>query len=142
MPAKTHQSLRVVLRPSRIGAIVAVVLHALAIVAALDAPDPWLSAGLLAVVLASARVTWRNARGCAGPAGVRVIERDGAGRWWLETCAGDRLEGRIGAPPLVSRPLVAVSFRGDGRRWDLALLPDSADPGALRRLRTVLRTGS
>ena len=54
MHHKTHQSVRVTLRPSRIGAALAIVVHALATLAALDAPDPWLSAGLLLLVLASA----------------------------------------------------------------------------------------
>jgi len=140
MHPKAHRPLRVVLRSSRIGCAIAIALHALAVLAALDAPDPWLSAGLLLLVLASAGVTARNWRRCTRADAVRAIERDGAGRWWVETGAGERLEVVLASLPVISRPLVALSFRTDGRRWDLALLPDSAEPDQLRRLRAVLRT--
>ena len=142
MHHRAHQPLRVVLRPSRIGAAIAIVVHALATLAALDAPDPWLSAGLLLLVLASAGVTARNGRGCTRPDAVRAIDRDGAGRWWLETCAGERLEVELAGTPLVSQLLVAVSLSAGKRRWDLALFADSAEPDPLRRLRAVLRTAA
>ena len=142
MHHKTHQSVYVTLRPSRIGGAIAIVLHALAVIAALDAPDGWLAAGLLASVLASAVVTARNWRGCAKADGVRAIERDGAGRWWLETCAGERVEVVLAGTPLVGQLLVAVPFSAGARRWHLALFPDSAESGPLRRLRAVLRTGA
>jgi hypothetical protein len=140
MHHKTHQSVRVTLRPSRIGAAIAIVLHALAVLAALDAPDPWLSAGLLLLVLASALATTRGWQGRGRGDAVCAIERDAAGRWWVETCAGERVEASLAAPSRVSGPVVALSFRADGRRWDLGLLPDSAEPDRLRRLRTLLRT--
>ena len=141
MHQKTHPPLRVDLRPSRMGAGVAIVLHALAVIAALDAPGPWLAGVLLAVVLASAAVTMRRWRPGGGSEAIRAIERDGTGRWWVETGAGERLEAALGAPPVVSRPVVALSFRAGDRRWDVALLPDSAGPDQLRRLRAALRTG-
>jgi len=137
---RSHQSLYIALRSSRIGCAIAIALHALAVLAALDAPDRWLSAGLLLLVLLSAWATLRRWRGCGRPEAVRTIERDGAGRWWIETCAGERLEVVLASLPVISRLLVALSFRTDGRRWDLALLPDSAEPDQLRRLRAVLRT--
>jgi hypothetical protein len=137
---KTHQPVFVTLRPSRIGGTIAIVLHALAVLAALDAPEPWLAAALLLVVLASAVATARAWRGCARQDAVHAIERDGAGRWWVETGAGERVEAALAAPPVVTRSLVALSFRVDERRWDLALLPDSAAPDDLRRLRVALRT--
>ncbi len=142
MHHKTHQSVRITLRPSRIGSALAIVLHALATLAALDAPEPWLAALLLLVVLASAVATTRGLRQCAQPEGARAIERDGAGRWWLETCAGERLEVALEGMPLVTPPLVAVSLRAAGRRWHLALFPDSAEIHELRRLRAVLRTAA
>jgi hypothetical protein len=142
MHHKTHQSVRVTLRPSRIGAAIAIVLHALAVLAALDAPDPWLSAGLLLLVLASAAATTRGLRQCARADGARAFERDGAGRWWLETCAGERIEVELAGTPLVSQLLVAVSLSAGKRRWDLALFADSAEPDPLRRLRAVLRTAA
>jgi hypothetical protein len=142
MHHKTHQSVRVTLRPSRIGAALAIVVHALAALAALDAPDPWLAALLLLVVAASAAATTRGLRQCARADGARAIERDGAGRWWLETCAGERLEVALEGVPLVTPPLVAVSLRAAGRRWHLALFPDSAGTHELRRLRAVLRTAA
>ena len=140
MHHRPRQSLFVLLRPSRIGAAVALVLHALAVLAALDAPDPWLSAALLVGVLASALATMRRWRHCARADAARVIERDAAGRWWLETCAGARTEVVLAATPLVSQLLIAVSLSAGARRWHLTLFPDSASPHALRRLRAVLRT--
>ena len=139
MHHKTHQSVHVALRPSRIGGTIAIVLHALAVFAALDAPEPWLGAALLLFVVASAIATARAWRGCAQDDGARAIERDGAGRWWVETCAGKRVEVALGGTPLVSRWLVAVSLIAGPRRWHLALFPDSADADSLRRLRAVLR---
>ena len=140
MHHKTHQPVHVTLRPSRIGAAVAAVLHALAVLAALDAPNPWLAALLLLIVLASAAATARKARPCARADAARSIERDGAGRWWVETCAGERVEVALGGTPLVSRLVIAVSLTAGPRRWHLALFPDSAEPDPLRRLRAVLRT--
>jgi hypothetical protein len=136
---KSHAPLYVVLRPSRLGATAAGVLHLLAALAALNAPSAWLAAGLLAVVAFSA---WSAARGWlrrAGPRSVRAFARDGAGRWWIEAGA-DPVEAELAAPPVVTGPLVALALRAGRVRWDLALLPDSADPEALRRLRAVLRT--
>jgi hypothetical protein len=140
MHHRIRQSVFVTLRPSRLGAAFAIVIHALATLAALDAPGPWLTALLLLVVLASAAATTRRWRQCARADGARAIERDGAGRWWVETCVGERVEAALAAPPVVTRPLVALSLRAGGSRWDLVLLPDSADADALRRLRAVLRT--
>ncbi len=140
MHHRSHQSLHVALRSSRIGAAVALVLHSLAVLAALDAPHPWLSVALLLVVLASAAATLRNRRGCPNNNGLRAIERDGAGRWWLTGCAGERIEVALAGTPLVSQLLVAVSLRAGARRWHLVLFPDSAEAYPLRRLRAVLRT--
>jgi len=142
MHPKAHRPLRVVPRPSRIGAVVAVALHALAVPAALNAPDPWLSAGLLALVAVSAWATRRSWRGCAGAVGVRAFERDSSGRWWLEPCGGERLQVSVAGQPIVSRGFLVLSFGAEARRWEVALLPDSAEPEALRRLRAALRTGS
>jgi hypothetical protein len=136
---KAHAPLYVALRPSRLGAIAAGVVHVLAAVAALDAPSPWLAAGLLVVVALSA---WSATRGWlrrAGSRTVRAFARDGAGRWWVEAGA-DPVEAELAAPPVVTGPLVALALRAGGACWNLVLLPDSADPDALRRLRAVLRT--
>lgn len=141
MHTKAHQPLCVVLEPSRMGAAIAVVLHGLAIVAALDAPGPWLAGGLLGLVLLSAWHSARHWRG-GGAKGVRAIGRDGAGSWWLETGVGERLEVTLGGTPLVSRILIALSLSAGVRRWHLALLPDAAEPDSLRRLRAALRAGA
>ncbi len=49
-----------------------------------------------------------------------------------------RFEVALEGVPLVTPPLVAVSLRAAGRRWHLALFPDSAEIHELRRLRAVL----
>jgi len=138
---KTHQPVFVTLRPSRIGAAVAIVVHALATLAALDAPGPWLAGGLLGLVLLSAWHSARHWRG-GGAKGVRAVGRDGAGSWWLETGAGERVEVTLGGTPLVSRILIGVSLSAGARRWHLALLPDATEPDSLRRLRAALRAGA
>lgn len=141
MHPKSRAPLHVALRPSRLGAAAAAALHLAAAVAALDAPVPWLAAGLLAVVALSARAAVRAWLRRTGRGAVRAFSRDGAGRWWVEA-GGDPVPAELAAPPVVTGPLVALSLRSGGARWDLVLLPDSADPDALRRLRAALRTGA
>ena len=98
-------------------------------------------AAVLGLVLLSARSSARHWRG-GGANGVHAVGRDGAGNWWLETCAGERVAVSLAGATLVTRPLVALSFRADDRRSDVALLADSAAPDELRRLRAALRTAA
>lgn len=62
------------------------------------------------------------------------------GRWRLTT--GDGATHRASLIGGYAHPnIIILNFRLENRRrWSLALLPDSADPDALRRLRVWLRT--
>ena len=62
------------------------------------------------------------------------------GGWRLTT--GDGATHRASLIGGYAHPdIIILNFRREnGRRWSLTLLPDSADPDALRRLRVWLRT--
>jgi hypothetical protein len=94
------------------------------------------AAGVVALVTLA---QWRSARAATGKRGLRAIERDGAGRWWLVPAEGRRVAARLEAAPFVTGPLIVLRFASGGRRQVLALWPDSAEPQALRRLRVALR---
>jgi hypothetical protein len=85
---------------------------------------------------------WWAVRSLAGPgAALRMLERDGYGRWWLSLRGGDRIEACIVGAPFVTATLTVIDLAdGEGRRHRFALFPDSAEPHALRRLRLALRT--
>ena len=140
MRPKAHPPLYLAPRPSRLLAGAVALLHILAAATALSAPNTLLAAGVLALVAASAWSSARRLRRCGTPDSVRAIERDGAGRWRLETCAGERVEVVPDAPPVVTAPLVVLCFRANARRWRVSLLRDSESPERLRRLRVLLRT--
>jgi hypothetical protein len=140
MHTRRHPLLHLSPRPSRILAAAVGLLHGLAAATALLAPNAILAVGVLALVAASGWVAVRRLRHCGTPHAVRAIERDGAGRWWLETCAGERVEVVPGAPPVVTLALVVLYLTAGTRRWQVPLLPDSESPERLRRLRVILRT--
>jgi hypothetical protein len=114
--------------------------HVLAGVAvAISSLPPWIKAGwIAAITLALFRFGWqygyRQGRGFI----IRLQLLDE--RWWLET--GDGTRHHAGLTGGYAHPgIVILNFRlENGRRRSLALLPDAADPEALRRLRVWLRT--
>ncbi len=140
MHPRRHPPLHLAPRPSRILALAAGLLHAFAAAVALAAPNAILAAGVLALVAASGWAAVRRLRRCGTPYMVRTIERDGAGRWWLETCGGERVAVAPGAPPVVTGRLVVLYLATGARRWQIPLLSDSESPERLRRLRAILRT--
>ena len=99
----------------------------------------WVKAGFIAgIMLALIGFGWRYGyrRGRGFVARIELLD----GRWRLETGDGAthraRLIGSYAHPAIV-----ILDFRLEsGRRRPLTLLPDSADPDALRRLRVWLRT--
>jgi hypothetical protein len=140
MHRQSHTPLHLAPRPSRRLVVAVGVLHGLAATVAFSAPSPLLGAGALVLVAVSGWAVVRQWRHCARSDAAATLERDGAGRWWLETCAGERIEVGFAAPPVVSRPLVVLYLAAGRRRWNLVLAPDSVAPDALRRLRVALRT--
>ena len=125
-------------RPSRLLMIGGGTAHLLAGIATLLSGIPlWIKAGLIAVLsLSLALQRWRNRSDGSGfVARIEWID----GRWRLET--GD---GTTDHAELISgyahAALVVLNFRlENGQRRSLTLLPDSASPDALRRLRVWLR---
>ncbi len=140
MHPKRQPPLYLAPRPSRILAAAVSLLHILAAATALSAPNAIWGAGVLVLVAASGWAASRRLRHCGSSAAVRAIERDGVGRWWLETCAGKRVEVVHDAPPVVTPPLVVLYLAAGTRRWQVPLLCDSESPERLRRLRVILRT--
>ena len=99
----------------------------------------WIKVGLIAGIVLS--LAWFGY--CYGyPQGRRFIARIELldGRWRLETGDGGVQRGQLigGYAHLL---IVILNFQlDDGGRRSLTLLPDSADPDDLRRLRVWLRT--
>jgi len=133
-------ALNIQLRRSRILLISGSAVHVLSGIAAIVSSLPWwVKAGFIAgIVLSQAWFGY-----CYGyPQGRRFIACIELldGRWRLKTGDGATHHARlIGgyAHPLI----VILNFRLENdRRRSLTLLPDSADPDDLRRLRVWLRT--
>jgi toxin CptA len=117
-------------------------IHAAAIVAILVLPVPWwLRAIACTLVLLSAAVQiYRRAllKGNRACLGLRLM-RDGSCQLQI---AGDRsVSGHLCRGWFVSPQLVVMRISCPGERLsrDIALLPDSASPDDLRRLRVFLR---
>lgn len=131
--------LRLEPRPSRILLVIGGVSHVLAGAAVIVSNLPWwVKAGFIAGIALS--LAWFGY--CYGYlpgrrfiACIELLD----GRWRLETGAGGVQRGQLTggyAHPLI----VIVNFQLDGGgRRSLTLLPDSADPDDLRRLRVWLR---
>jgi len=114
--------------------------HVLANAAVVVSSIPWwVKAGFIAGIVLS--LAWFGY--CYSyPQGRRFIARIELldGRWRLETGDGGVHRGQLigGYAHLL---MVIVNFQlEDGGRQSLALLPDSADPDDLRRMRVWLRT--
>lgn len=133
-------SLRVEPRPSRILLIGGGVSHVLAGVAVLVSSVPLgIKVGWIAgIALTLAWFVWRygDRDGRGFMACIELVD----GRWRLET--GDGRSHRAQFTGGYAHPqLIILHFRlENGRRQALTLLPDAADPDALRELRVWLRT--
>lgn len=133
-------SLRVNVRPSRLLLIGGSGSHGLAGFAVLVAGLPlWLKIGwIIGIGLALAgfirRYGDRDGRGFI--AHIELLD----GRWRLTTGNGGRYRGQLTGGYAHPQCLI-LNFRLDnGRSRALMLLPDAADPDALRQLRVWLRT--
>ena len=132
--------LRLEPRPSRLLLLSGGACHVLANAAVVVSSIPWwVKAGFIAGIVLS--LAWFGY--CYSyPQGRRFIARIELldGRWRLETGDGGVHRGQLigGYAHLL---MVIVNFQlEDGGRRSLALLPDSADPDDLRRMRVWLRT--
>jgi Flp pilus assembly protein TadB len=133
-------ALNIQLRRSRILLISGSAVHVLSGIAVVVCSLPlWIKVGLIAGIVLS--LAWFGY--CYGyPQGRRFIARIELldGRWRLETGDGGAHRGQLigGYAHLL---IVIVNFQLEhGGRRSLALLPDSADPDDLRRMRVWLRT--
>jgi len=127
-------------RPSRLLLIGGGAVHVLSGAAVVACSLPlWIKAGVIAgIALALVRFAWRYGcqRGREFVARIEILDE----RWRLET--GDGTLHRAALTGGYAHPgIVILNFRlENGRRRSLTLLPDSADPDALRELRVWLRT--
>lgn len=127
-------------RPSRLLLTSGGIGHLLAGIAVAVCSLPlWIKTGLIVgIALALIRFGWQYGY-LHGPGFlVRIELLDG--RWLLET--GDGTRYHAGLIDGYAHPgIVILNFRlENGERRSLALLPDTAEPNALRRLRVWLRT--
>lgn len=127
-------------RPSRFHQGLILVLHALALLALLQAGGlpAWLRLAVATAVLASAWLAWRGERGRGD------ILREVGEQWWLE--GGDHRGMATLVRARAWRYLVVMDFAGEwqGRRWrrQLVIWPDAVAPDDFRRLRVRLRCGA
>ncbi len=122
------------LRPSRVHAAALALAHGLALLGAWLAAAPvWVRAGMAAALLASAAWSWRGIS--RSPRGLRVSQ---SGQ--IELLDGEWRAAQIRGRPVVLPWLVSVALavEGGGVR-KIALLPDSAEPEGLRKLRVWLK---
>ena len=132
--------LRVDVRPSRLLLIGSSSGHVLAGVAVVVAGIPlWLKIGWIvgiAVALVGFLRRYGDREGPGFIAGIELLD----GRWRLETGDGRIHRGQL-TGGYAHPQLLILNFRLEsGRRRALMLLPDAADPDALRELRVWLRT--
>ena len=150
---QSNQVIDVVIRPSRLMAVVLIAVHAVSVWAV------WVSALPIAthIMLKSALALslwfcmrqsgWLNAPWFATAVRIRPADAEEAGdRIEVQYRNGRRVEGEILEGSFVAPWLVTLGFRPKGaRRWIprkvITLLPDSADRESLRRLRVRLRWG-
>ena len=132
--------LRVDMRPSRLLLIGSSSGHVLAGVAVVVAGIPlWLKIGWIvgiAVALVGFLRRYGDREGPGFIAGIELLD----GRWRLETGDGRIHRGQL-TGGYAHPQLLILNFRLEsGRHRALMLLPDAADPEALRELRVWLRT--
>jgi hypothetical protein len=134
-----NQSLRIRLRPSRLLVGALVLVHCLALLAAILGVEGWPRVMVACGILLSAAGTLTQAMQWSAAA-AREIELRADGRCGWRDGAGGWHEGTSGGLHFVSAWLVIVSLRTSAawRKWIVAL-PDSSDDEALRRLRVWLR---
>ena len=137
---RNFTALSIELRLSRILLVSGGGAHVLAGIAVVVSSLPLgIKAGWIAgIALALVRFGWQYGyrRGRGFIARLELLD----GRWRLET--GDGMLHRAGFTGGYAHPLIVIlNFRLEsGGRRSLTLLPDAADPDALRRLRVWLRT--
>ena len=105
-------------------------------------PPPPVTALLLLMWVFIGLHAWWSHLCPATPSRVVHLLLDGQGGWQLTQADGRVIEPRLCPDSRVTPALILLNFRvGRWRRRSLLLLSDSADAGALRRLRVRLRAG-
>ena len=132
------QALSVSLQPSRILALALTAMAGAALACA------WISVPIAAFLPIAAGVTfawaWHGAQALLlRDSAVRLLELDAKGGVRCQDGLGNWQEARILPGSYTSRWLVVLVLGAGGRRRSLVLLPDSAAPDELRRLRVWLR---
>ena len=132
---KYAPALQIDLQPSRYLFIFILGNHGGALLLLLIAPlSIWLKFMLPVAVLVSLRHHCNRLR-----QGFNYLRWDSSDQWWLRDQAGHEVAMQL-LPGSYVHPLVLVlRFRQGKRRYNLLLLPDSADRSLLRRLRVRLK---
>jgi hypothetical protein len=151
---QSNQVIDVVVRPSRVMAVMLIVVHGVAVWAVWVSGLPIAThitlklALALSLCLSLRQSGWLNAPGFVTSLRIRpAAPEEGGDRVEAIFRNGSRLEGEVLEGNFVAPWLVTLGFRAHGsRRWlpptVITLLPDSADRESLRRLRVRLRWGA
>ncbi|RMD71251.1 MAG: hypothetical protein D6819_02210 [Gammaproteobacteria bacterium] len=139
MSSRGSERLHLRLRPSRLLALVLLLLHGGALLALAPLPwPPWLVLLVSAGVIASLFHSLRRYALLLDPASVVELLWEEDGSWHLLTAQGEEVRARLAGAASYAH-LVVLSFRleGDGGRA-VVILPDALDVQSFRRLRMHL----
>ena len=132
---KSAPALQIDLRPSRYLLIFILMNHGGALVLlALTPLALWLKFFLLVLILISLRHHYYRLR-----QGCNYLRWDSSDRWWLRDRTGHEVTMQLLPGSYVHPLMLVLRFSNGRRRWNLLLLPDSADASLLRQLRVRLK---
>lgn len=134
------ERLQIEIKPSRIYCLLCSLVHVLAFAALwLSALSWYFIAGIAAALVLSLAYHLRRYGLLADANSVIAVDFH-QGVWRLKLLVGGWIPVSINNTVTITRYLVAMNFTDEqGRRYPVALLPDSASPDSFRRTKVLLR---
>lgn len=134
------ERLRVEIKPSRIYCFLCSLIHVLAFGALWLSAMSWYFAVIVGVALVVSLAYYLRRYGLLADANSVTAVDFHQGVWRLKLAVGGWIPVSINNTVTISRYLVAMNFTDEeGRRYPVALLPDSASPDSFRRTKVLLR---